>query len=168
MHVPGAPYGLFEGGPDVRVEPGKRLVQGLLRHPGGGQVDAVETDGVLADGFGTAALDIVADGPIRATAASTSVAARGRTPARVVRLRLPGAWPRRSIREITCLVYGEYAPPISTSGPAADSAARRPPYSASRMMTEVSPGQNASALLAPSSSDAWKKAPFRLVASRWL
>ena len=48
------------------------------------------------------------------------------------------------------------------------SRSRRPPLSASRMMTEVSTGQNASALLAPSPSEAWKKVPFGLVASRWL
>src|SRR5579859_6115705 len=45
-------------------------------------------------------------GRTRATAASTSVAARGRTPARAARLSWPGSRPRRSIREITRLVYG--------------------------------------------------------------
>jgi len=56
------------------------------------------------------------------------------------------------------------------SGPvsAADAAGRRAPLSASRMTAEVSSGQNASALLAPSASDSWKKVPFGLVASRWL
>src|SRR5690349_4917593 len=48
-------------------------------------------------------------GRTRATAASTSVAARGRTPASSVRLRLAGARPRRSMREITRLVYGDQA-----------------------------------------------------------
>ena len=63
VHSPGAPYGLLEGGPDGRVEPGQRLVQGLGRHPGGGQVNAVEPGGVLADGFGAAAPDLVAQRP---------------------------------------------------------------------------------------------------------
>src|SRR6266571_4513495 len=63
MHLPGSSDRLLEGGPDVRGEPGQRRVEGLLRHPGGGQVDAVEPGGVLADGAGTAAPDVVADGP---------------------------------------------------------------------------------------------------------
>src|SRR5579872_2221536 len=45
-------------------------------------------------------------GRTRVTVASTSVAARGRTPARAARLSWPGSRPRRSIREITRLVYG--------------------------------------------------------------
>ena len=63
VHAPGAPDGLLEGGPDGWVEPGQRRVQGVGRHPGGSQVDAVETGGVLADGLGAAALDVVADRP---------------------------------------------------------------------------------------------------------
>src|SRR5204863_2876645 len=51
-------------------------------------------------------------GRTSATAASTSVAARGRTPSSCVRVRLEAGRPRtsirrRSIREITRLVYGE-------------------------------------------------------------
>src|SRR5260370_2642629 len=54
-------------------------------------------------------------GRICATAASTAGAARGGTPVKAVRLRLPGPRPRRSIREITCLVYGACPHPPSTS-----------------------------------------------------
>ena len=63
VYSPGPPHGLLEGGPDRGIEPGQGVVQGLLRHPGGGQVDAVETGGVLADGLGAAVLDVVAEGP---------------------------------------------------------------------------------------------------------
>src|SRR5262249_33164691 len=45
-------------------------------------------------------------GRTRATAASTSVAARGRTPASSVRVRLAGGRPRRSKRGITRPGYG--------------------------------------------------------------
>src|SRR6266567_4297486 len=63
MHLPGSSDGLLEGGPDVCGEPGQRRVEGLLRHPGGGQVDAVKPGGVLADGFGATTPDVVAQRP---------------------------------------------------------------------------------------------------------
>ena len=61
VHPPGPAGGLLQGGPDVRVEPGQRRLQGLSRHPSGGQVYAVETGRVLADRVGAAAPDVVAD-----------------------------------------------------------------------------------------------------------
>ena len=61
VHAPGPAGGLLQGGPDVRVEPGQGRLQGLPRHPGGGQVRAVETGRVLADRVGAAAPDVVAD-----------------------------------------------------------------------------------------------------------
>ena len=61
MHPPGPAGGLLKGGPDVRGEPGQCRLEGLTRHPGGGQVHAVETGRVLTDRVGAAAPDVVAD-----------------------------------------------------------------------------------------------------------
>jgi hypothetical protein len=61
MDPPGAPDRLFQGLPDLGVEPGQGVVQGLRRHHGGGQVDAVEAGRVLADGFGAAVLHVLAE-----------------------------------------------------------------------------------------------------------
>jgi hypothetical protein len=61
MHPPGPAGGLLKGGPDVRGEPGQCRLEGLARHPGGGQVHAVETGRVLTDRVGAAAPDVVAD-----------------------------------------------------------------------------------------------------------
>ena len=63
MHLPGPADGLRQRGPDVRVESGQGRVQCFGRHQGGGQVDTVEAHGVFADGRGTAAPDVVTDGP---------------------------------------------------------------------------------------------------------
>ena len=43
------------------VEPGQGRLEGLTRHPGGGQVHAVETGRVLTNRVGAAAPDVVAD-----------------------------------------------------------------------------------------------------------
>ena len=161
VHSPGAPYGLLQGGPDGWVEPGQRLVQGLGRHPGGGQVDAVEPGGVLADGFGAAAPDLVAqrpdlrDGRLDIGRGARQDAGQG-GPAEAA-----GGVPAQV--DTAQVDTGNHPPSLRRVAPG-----RRPPYSASSRTTEVIPGQSASALLAPRASDERKKAPSGLTASRWL
>ena len=65
VHQPGPPGGLLEGGPQVGVEPGQGVVQGLLGHPRGGQVHPVEPGRMLADRRAAAPPDVLADRPDR-------------------------------------------------------------------------------------------------------
>ena len=61
MDLPGPPDGFGQGSPHRGIESGERRVQGGLRHPGRRQVHPVEPGGVLADGLGTTAPDVIAD-----------------------------------------------------------------------------------------------------------
>ena len=62
MHLPGAADRLFQSLPDLRIEGPERLIERGLRHQGGGQVDAVEPDSVLAHRLRAAVPHVVAYG----------------------------------------------------------------------------------------------------------
>ena len=66
MDDPGAAGGLLERVPDLRVQRGEGVVDGLLRDPGALQVDAVEAVGVLADRRAAADADVLGHRPDQA------------------------------------------------------------------------------------------------------
>ena len=152
---------------------GQRLVERVLRHQGGGQVHAVETGGVLAHRLRAAAPDVVADGADQGRGGLDVGGGPGQDPgqggpAEPVRVRARAGRYGKSPAQST-----ESAVPAARLSTCRDAAsvprgAGGAPLSASRMTPEVHSGQNASALLAPSASEAWKKAPVGLDASRWL
>ncbi len=80
VHQPGPPRGLGQRGPQRRVQAGQRGGQAVPRHPGGGQVNAVERGGMLADRVGAAAPDVLADRAARRPARRRRPAGRGAAP----------------------------------------------------------------------------------------
>ena len=63
MDQPGPARGLHQRGGDRRVQVARGPVQRLARHARAGQVHAVESGGVLADGGGAPAADVLAHRP---------------------------------------------------------------------------------------------------------
>ena len=177
MHPPGAAGRLFQGLFDLGVEPGQRLVESRLRHEGGGHVHAVETGRVLAYRLGAAPPDVIADGPDPRHGGLDIDGGPGQD-------RRQGGPAELGWFALAQVDTGNHPPSLRSVAPPTSPSlyiccvsacragpgwpARRAPLSATRIATEVSKGQNAIALLEPSESEARKKVPAELEASRWL